>query len=59
MLLSSHDPRMGRESPHLFFSYLVGDYVGNSLANQRVILKTRFLKIILVTMTIVRDGVIL
>ncbi len=59
MLLSSHVPRMGRESPHLFFSYLIGDYVGNSLANQRVILKTRFLKIILVTMTIVRDGVIL
>ena len=26
---------------------LIGDYVGNSLANQRVILKTRFLKIIL------------
>ena len=57
--LCGHDPRMGRESPHLFFSYLIGDYVGNSLANQRVILKTRFLKIILVTMTIVRDGVIL
>ena len=50
---------MGRESPHLFFSYLIGDYVGNSLANRRVIVKTRFLKIILVTMTIVRDGVIL
>ena len=45
--LCGHDPRMGRESPHLFFSYLIGDYVGNSLANQRVILKTRFLKIIL------------
>ena len=26
---------------------LIGDYVGNSLANQRVIVKTRFLKIIL------------
>ena len=56
--LCGHNPRMGRESPH-FFSYLIGDYVGNSLANQRVIVKTRFLKIILVTMTIVRDGVIL
>ena len=26
---------------------LIGDYMGNSLANQRVIVKTRFLKIIL------------
>ena len=26
---------------------LIGDYVGNSLANQRVIVKTHFLKIIL------------
>ena len=26
---------------------LIGDYTGNSLANQRVIVKTRFLKIIL------------
>ena len=31
----------------IFFSYLIGDYVGNSLANKRGIVKTRFLKIIL------------
>ena len=28
-------------------NHLIGDYVGNSLANRRVIVKTRFLKIIL------------
>ena len=29
------------------YDNLIGDYVGNSLANQRVVVKTRFLKIIL------------